>query len=107
MILRTDDELQSDIDIPNQSEKERFLVNVSRIRSLETSADTYVDFYTSNAFKHGMDSFSVRTDFGSLQSTVLVSRRKTPEVTNDMRPSRGTKGSCTRQIALPAHSVDQ
>ena len=33
VIIKTGDKLQSDIDIPNQSEKERFLVNDSRVRS--------------------------------------------------------------------------
>ena len=73
VILRTGDEL-SGIDISNQSRKERFIVNFSRIRSSETSVDTYVDFYTANAVKHGMDSFSVRSDFGSLQLTICMSR---------------------------------
>ena len=70
VIHRTGDELRSGIHISNQSRKERFIVNFSRIRSSETSVDTYVDFYTANAVKHGMDSFSVRSDFGSLQLTV-------------------------------------
>ena len=56
-------------EVLNRSAKERFTTDVIRKRSLETSVDTYVDFHTANAVKHGMDSFSVRSDFGSLQST--------------------------------------
>ena len=69
LILRTVDGLQSDIDLPNQREKERFIVNASRLPSLETSADTYIDFCKANLVKYGMDCFSVPSDFGSLQPT--------------------------------------
>ena len=77
MILRTGDELQPDIEVPNQSEKERFIIDDSRIRALETSTDTRVDFYTANVVKHGIDSFSVRSDFGSFPPT---ERQRSPFV---------------------------
>ena len=59
MILGPVDEFQSNIDIAKQNEKKRFIINVSGIRSLETSADIYVDFCAANLVKHGMDCFPV------------------------------------------------
>ena len=52
-------------EVLNQIAKERFTTDVIRKRPLGTSIDTYVDFHAANAVKHGMDSFSVRSDFGS------------------------------------------
>ena len=113
VILRTGDELRSGIHISNQSRKERFIVNFSHIRSSETSIDTYVDFYTANAVKHGMNSFSVRSDFGSLQLTLkhfetdlcTASQQESESIDYDVVCDEEKKGVLHNLVEMPRQQI--